>query len=375
MPLVEAVLRKFCIKDFSRVKIIGVQHILETTHAMFQYFYEYGLKPENVSILGKCYSTCKAVFEEMTTEGIDVSSGSFSYDSYSNFDSLFDSEVKKFIDDRKSDLLEGEYEAIIVLDDGGKCIRELSKTLKYFPVKVVGIEQTSAGYHAIKNTELPFPVINVARSPIKLTYESPMIAEAGAERLYISLKKKKIRTNKALIIGGGAIGQAMKERLVKEMEVVVFDENEKLSETKSPLKELLVEFPLIIGCTGRTSVNLKLHGLIKNTTLVSVSSSDREFDAVHLRKQTQKNNKCHKDLVLGTNLLVNSGFPVNFDGDRENIETEKIQLTIALISGAIVQAFDLKDQHKQEIIGVEPDLELFIERSFIKVDKLLSFSQ
>ena len=48
--------------------IVGVQHILETTHAMFRSLYKLGLKPQNISIIGKCYSTCREVYEEMIAD-------------------------------------------------------------------------------------------------------------------------------------------------------------------------------------------------------------------------------------------------------------------------------------------------------------------
>lgn len=367
MPIVEVLLEQFCAKDFSKIRIIGVQHVLETTHAMFQYLYRYGLKPKNVSLLGKCYSTCQEVFDEMQADGIDVSFSSFAYNAHRSFDDMFNQEVDRFLEERVSDITGGGYDLIIVLDDGGKCINALLGQLDQLPVPVVAIEQTSAGYHAVKGKHLPFPVINVARSPIKLTYESPMIAHAGAERLYDSLKAKKIPAQSALIIGGGAIGQAMKARLENEMAVVVFDSNAMCSDTANTLEQLIPKFNLIIGCTGRTSISLKQHHLLsEDAVLVSVSSSDREFDSVSLRKKIDEQYPCHEDLIIGKQLLVNSGFPVNFDGDRENIDTDKIQLTIALIAAGILQATDLFASAQSGLLPVDGKLEQFIENKFIE---------
>lgn len=366
MPLVDALLNKFCTFDLSNVRIIGVQHILETTHGMFQYLYRYGLKPQNISILGKCYSSCGEVFNEMKEDGIDVSPRSFSYLSHQPFDSLFHEEVHIFLRSRLPDLLEGNYKKIVVLDDGGKCINVISNFFGKISSQVIAIEQTSAGYHDIKNAYLPFPVINVARSPIKLTYESPMIAQAGAERLYQSLLAKNIYSEKALIIGGGPIGQAMKARLEKEMTISIFDQNNRLSDFEKEISEILSHFDLIIGCTGKTSVTEKDHKLLsKKAVLVSMSSSDREFDSVHLRKKVRSNYNCHQDLLIGDQLLVNSGFPVNFDGDRENIDTEKIQLTIALITAGILQALEMPFYVPNKLFALEQKYEEFIKYLFL----------
>lgn len=375
MPLVESLIAAHGQLNFARVKILGVQHILETTHAMFQYLYRLGLKPENVSLLGKCYSTCKEVYEEMVEDGIDVSIGSFSYAHEKPFDELFVQEVQSFLSLQIAHLSPESYDLIIVLDDGGKCIEFLRKHLQH-KIPLVAIEQTSAGYHEIRSHFLPFPVINVARSPVKLTLESPMIAEAASERLYASLKKKEVSVDKALVIGGGAIGQAIRSRLSLDMDITIYDKDPAFSDCKTThLEHLISQFPLIIGCTGKTSISHHWHSLFApQTTLVSVSSSDREFDAHHLRKQITGSSDCHKDLIIKDLLLINSGFPVNFDGDRENIAVEKIQLTIALITAGILQAKLYHSSLPSGIIPVDKHMEESIQDSFLQKSILKNHS-
>lgn len=366
LPLVESLVASYKGPSLGNVRILGVQHILETTHSMFQSLYRLGLKPENVSIIGKCYSTCKEVYDEMIADGIDVGQGSFSYSSHQSYDELFEEEIRNFLSTRTGSL--NEYERVIILDDGGKCITAIMNSIESLP-PLIAIEQTSSGYEAIKSKNLPFPVINVARSPLKLKLESPMIAQAAAERLYMRLKKKGPLPNKALIIGGGAIGQAMQKTLSSDMEVSVFDQNKELSNCKSNnLDELINHFPLIIGCTGKTSIPYTNHKLFqKNTTLVCASSSDREFDAVHLRRQIPANFSCFSDLEVNDLLLINSGFPVNFDGERENIEPELIQLTIALITAGILQAMERPSA--TGIIPVNAAFEAKIETEFLSTKR------
>lgn len=369
LPLVELLVTSYDGPSLENVKIIGVQHILETTHSMFQSLYQRGLKPENVSIIGKCYSTCEEVYNEMVQEGIDVGRGSFSYSSHLPYDDQFTAEVESFLNSRITNL--DDYDCVIVLDDGGKCITALNKLNLYLP-SCVAIEQTSSGYEAIRSQNLPFPVINVARSPLKLRLESPMIAHAAAERLYLSLKEKDLSPEKALIIGGGAIGQAMREKLAPDMEVSIIDQNKSLSDYEfHELPDLIHSFPLIIGCTGKTSILHSLHPFLSpKTTLVSASSSDREFDSVYLRRKLPINTSCHSDLVVGNILLVNSGFPVNFDGDRENIEPELIQLTIALITAGILQARTYPANASKSIHPLCQDYEKQIEDNFLTANRI-----
>ena len=365
LPLVEFLVSSYKGPSFSRVKIIGIQHILETTHAMFRSFYKLGLRPENISLLGKCYSTNHSVYEEMLADGINVSPSSFTYSSHQPYDDFFEQEVENFCRNWINNLSSNDHDCIIVLDDGGKCISFLSNHLHNHPA-IIGIEQTSSGYEAIRNISLPFPVINVARSPIKLELESPMIAQAAAERMFYSLQKQEKLPDKALIIGGGSIGQAMKDRLSSSVEVTIYDsKNIDPAENEHRLSKLLGQFPLIIGCSGKISIPSTLHSFLSpGTTLVSVSSSDREFDAVHLRKRLPENKNCHADLVIGDILLIRSGFPVNFDGERENIHPDKIQLTIALITSGILQARLLPIKTPGKILALDPTQEQKIKNLF-----------
>lgn len=157
LPMVDSLVSSYRGPSLANVRIIGVQHILETTHAMFRSLYQLGLKPENVSVIGKCYSTCQEVYDEMISDGIDVSEGSFAYSSHTPFDEQFTTEIDNFLSFRIHNL--NDYEQVIVLDDGGKCINALSRA----PINasfIVAIEQTSSGYHAIRSQALRFPVIN-----------------------------------------------------------------------------------------------------------------------------------------------------------------------------------------------------------------------
>lgn len=374
LPLVDFLAANYKNLDFSRVKIIGVQHILETTHALFRSLYGLGLKPENVSIIGKCYSTCREVYEEMKKEGIYVSSASFAYNSHTAFDDQFAQEIKQFLFSLKDTLISEDVDLIIVLDDGGKCITSLGKDL-LLAKPIIGIEQTSSGYQAIRSKKIDFPIFNVARSSIKLRLESPMIAQAAGERLFDSLKIRGLSPAQALVVGGGPIGQAMKKRLSTDMDVTIYDPVQGLScERSLDFPDCLREFPLIVGCTGKTSVPHEFHSLIApETALVSVSSSDREFDAVHLRRLLQENHCCHEDIIVRDFLLVRSGFPVNFDGERENIEPDLIQLTLALIMGGILEARLLPSTAPRRLLSLSSDLEKKIENKFAELAQQPNF--
>lgn len=368
LPLVEHILNCVPQADFSKIRIIGCQHILETTHSMFQSLFRLGLKPKSVSLIGKCYSTCREVYYEMLDDGIDVSPLSFSYSSHQPFDTLYKDAILKFISERIEELNSNDYELVVVLDDGGKFITQLDpKKIKNLPI--VAIEQTSAGFRQIQSKQLHFPVINVARSPAKLTLESPLIAEAAADRLEASLKERNLKPENCLIIGAGPIGKAVQGRLSHRMFVETFDIDPSLSNLQGDLFSALKNYQLIIGCTGTTSIPHKEHSKISDgTILVSASSSDREFDAVYLRQKLTENSSCHQDLLIQQKLLLKSGFPVNFDGERENIDPEHIQLTIALITAGILQASVEYANLKPQIEPLRSDFEEEIVLEFAKLN-------
>jgi S-adenosylhomocysteine hydrolase len=363
LPLVESVTDYYQGPYLDKVIIIGVQHVLETTHAMFRSLYKLGLKPQNISIIGKCYSSCKEVYEEMVVDGIDVDPNSFSYSSHESFDEHFQQLVEKFIKERLYKLRDSGIEKIIILDDGGKCIELIQKNMEAFP-PLVAIEQTSSGYEAIRSIALDFPVINVARTSTKLTLESPMIAKAAVDRLFLSLKSRK-QVGRALILGGGPIGLAVKQKL-SEHEILadIYD----IKESKENLSDLLGKYSLILGCTGKTSIPKEYHGCFASKTiLASISSSDREFDAAYLRKKVPETKNCHKDLNIGGITLIRNGFPVNFDGERENIDPELIQLTIALMTAGILQGVEQDLLASKGVISLRKQAVEFIEDAFVQL--------
>jgi S-adenosylhomocysteine hydrolase len=364
LPLVEILTDHYQGPRLDNVLILGVQHVLETTHAMFKSLYKLGLKPENISILGKCYSSCREVYEEMIADGIDVDPNSFSYSSHLPFDEHFQLLVQEFIRSRAAKITGKNIEKIIVLDDGGKCIEIIQKDIEYFP-PLVAVEQTSSGYESLRSMTLEFPVVNVARTATKLRLESPMIAAAATERLLKSLQEFNHPVKKSLIIGGGAIGLAMREKLKQyEIDSEIYDIGN-VEQKDKKLCEILKEYNLIIGCTGKTSIPEQYHScLAPQTALVSVSSSDREFDAVHLRRKIPQVNNCHLDLLVDDLLLIRNGFPVNFDGERENIEPKLIQLTIALMAAGILQGIEQDLIVSPGIIPLNPQFIEIIEDGF-----------
>lgn len=369
MPLVEHVKSIHSSVSLSDALLIGCQHILETTHLMFRSLYEFGLNPKNIFLLGKCYSSNKSVWQEMHQEGIRVSPLSFFFDSNQSFDTQFCRIVAQFLEHTLCQVDLSKFNKIILIDDGGQLLTLSSEVFKEYK-NIIGIEQTTSGYEKIRSRSLQFPVINVARSQAKLIYESPMIADTIVKKALRRIAKLKCDPGKILIIGNGAIGSSIYRALKDDYKVQTYDKipnNRKINKEYFDFDDYLGQADLIIGCTGETSVPFSKHkSLKKECVLFSASSSDREFDAVHIRKKSANIKNCHDDIEIEGITLLNCGFPINFDGARNSVVPSKIQFTRALLVAAILQACETSEG-SLDIIPLDIEMQRDIVSKYLQL--------
>lgn len=349
--------------DLSNILVISVQHLLKSNEIMFDYLLKLGLKPENTFILGKCYSSNLEVSRNLEKKGIFVHKNSFFYNSHHSFDKSFQESIIQFLKTIKSNkecCLE-KYKKIILLDDGGNLIFLWESIFKKTN-NVVGVEQTSSGFNKLKLKEIGFPVINVARSEVKLKYESPFIAEKVISNLNLKLNAFNLSLDKVLIIGGGSIGSSIYEILSTRVEEIdLFDTIAKKSKlTKEDFLSKLNGYNIIIGTTGE-KLNYDFNKIGKKV-LVSASSSDREFSAVDLRKKLPLNFDPFLDLKINNIYLLNSGFPINFNGKENSVAPELIQLTRSLIFSAV--CFGIKENYNTGLIELNSNIQKIIIDKF-----------
>lgn len=340
--------------NLSEVYIICAQHLVSTSYSLFYSLLQLGLDPSNLSVIGKCYSTDPEAVAEMQKLGIDICPSSINFNSHLSFDQQYRSNIKKFVQERILKLRNNKFKKIVILDDGGELLPEVSSVLGYKP-EAVGIEQTSSGYHKIKLQKLNYPVINVARSPAKLNHEAPIIARLILDSLIQNLKSLSLRSGKALIIGNGSIGSHIHKILKSTHDILVFDKIPSKSDIKQEEFEgVLKTFDLIIGCTGTSVLNVKEFNLLKrDAVLVSASSSDREFNAENLRKKIPSVIDCHQNLLIDGRWLINCGFPINFSSNFRAIDCDELQLTRSLLLAAILQAVNTINIPKKRFICLD----------------------
>lgn len=345
LPLLDFTAEYFEKNDFTNTLIICVQHLYSTTYNMFDKLFKMGLKPSNLHIVGKCYSTDPEVFDQLKKDGVNVSPLSNYFDSHNPYDSNFEKKIEDFFDEviKKSSI--ESYEKIIILDDGGFLCRIANRKLPKLS-NIIGVEQTSAGFNRIKREGSFFPVINAARSHIKMKYESPIIINLALKKLRDKIAHLNPQPKKILIIGFGTLGKVVYDNLHTNYDISAYDTDPSKSTLPSQdLHSHLKDYDLIIGATGETSLTYKDFSYLKKpVVLASISSSDREFDAVHLRTKAPQTHQCHTDLLIEGVTLLNCGFPINFDNDYKTIDTDNFQLTRSLILGAVCQAYQTDPQ-------------------------------
>lgn len=354
--------------------IISVQHLCSTTEVLFEEFFKYQLDKKNLYVIGKCYSTDPRVLARLQKIGVNAVPSSSAFNCLVPFDLDFDRNIDEMLEEVITSRDISSYERIILLDDGGHL---LEKVINFFPdnLPLIGIEQTSSGFNRLKDKDIFFPVINLARSHAKLKFESPIIIDLVVKRLEKKISKLEHIIQKILLIGHGVLGQEIQNRLKTTYEITIFDsEPQKSMISPDDFRTALSEFDLIIGCTGGTSLTFNDFQLLKNpVVLASVSSSDREFEAFKFRR-LQPNEDCHADISLDGISLLNSGFPITFDGDHDNIDSDDFQLTRALILAAVYQA-SVTDIKLAGFIPMRDDLQSIVTKKFEKLKKPVHHAQ
>jgi hypothetical protein len=359
LPLIERLTQLSDDLNLKNTLIVSVQHLCSTTEVLFDALLDLNLCPENLYVLGKCYSTNPAVLVRLRKKGVNVLFSSSYFNCLMPFDVDFNRNIDEMI---KQVILSKDlasFEKIIILDDGGHLLDRIEAFLPE-GLPVVGIEQTSSGFNRMKDKCLPFPIINLARSWLKLEYESPIIMALVFKKLKEKLAELDCNVGKVLLIGFGVLGQKIYEILKDKYLISIFDSvPEKSTIPSDEFKVRLGEFDLIIGCTGSTSLTFDdFRYLKKPVILASISSSDREFESFKFRKLNPVKN-CHSHVMVDGITLLNCGFPITFDKDYDSIDTDDFQLTRALILASIYQAL-ATDQSLRGFLPMEDGLQHMI---------------
>jgi hypothetical protein len=380
LPLIDRVVENANRDDLSDTVVIATQHLLGSVLPEFDALVRLGVDPGHIAVLGKPYSSNRAVALALQSRGISVSSRSLEFPpsnltSVEEFERTTAHACRLLVRWARDRLRASRHLRLLVLDDGGVLIESVlrSKVIMSLPNRVTAVEQTSGGIRRLnrRGRVIAFPVVNVAMSRTKLTRESELIARSIVHELENRIRQLRksdanvpqLESSKILLIGYGSVG-AYVGKALQELKVqpYVFDtENRQIAVAGShgfkdviELSRGLHEADVIIGCTGYSSLPEESWTSIHDgAVLVSGSSGNREFNGA-MRHVKERNRpfwassfeedsdfqRVHGDysvrLLDKTAWVCNAGFPVNFSGAIDPIEAKHIQLTRSLmVSGAL----------------------------------------
>jgi S-adenosylhomocysteine hydrolase len=345
LPLLRVAREAYPFVTLEDAYVICAQHLLGTSTVLFHNLFQMGLNPDHFSVIGKCYSTNPAVYFDLRNiGGLDVCSSSRQFSPAESFDSQYERNVQRFVKKRLEKILNSGCRKLIVVDDGGELIQFIGHLAKHgiFPptLEIIGLEQTSSGFTKLQSVDLAFPVVNVARSNVKLYIESSIIADSIMQNLSIAFKEVNVNPERALLLGYGAIGVKVGERLGLSCPVDSFDPKREESSIRCFEDIDFEHYNLIVGCSGKRVINFSDFCLFgKQTVLASVSSSDREFCGVEFRSQLNWQPRCHEHISAHGVYLLNCGFPVNFSKHYHLVDDDRYQLTRSLLLAGILQAY------------------------------------
>ncbi len=397
LPVLDAIaktVKRNALPRMNKVVFVCVQHLLHTTVNLLESLIALGADPNNIFLLGKQYSSCDLVAEKLINMGIHLQEMT-PLNRLGEYTDVFNYDVSKMWQNAKSYILKNDLDAIIVLDDGGRCLEFIRPDILSI-LPVIGIEQTTAGLFNPAVLNLPVPFVDVAACAVKVHLESNMVVDA----LFSKLNGVLPQENSNLVcgvIGVGVIGKAVVRKLVSlGYNVIAYDSNESavrsLQNVQQALsiKELLLKADYIFGCTGRDiTASLKIEDTVKtNKVFFSCTSEDKEFLSLLKYIQSIRNENSFinplADIVWklpngATITVVKGGFPINFDNSGESVIAENIQLTRGLLLGALVQAFIIRTQliinGIRGRVMLHPFIQRFIVSEWISTDVDHEFSQ
>lgn len=342
----------------------------------------------------KHYSRCEDVVNEFKALGVNYRSGSRQI-SLGGFSVSALRDANWVWKDIFQEIREKDIEEILILDHGGAVLPFIPAELieKY---NVIGVEKTAGGLVKLaKRGALPFPIITIANCAIKKYVEPSFIAEAVFSKLMPLLNEMKESKGICGVVGYGAIGQAITEKLLSYgFQVIIYDSSPEqlaaishnnLNKT-TDIKAVFSNADYIYGCTG-TDITEEATELFRcgsrKKTLINCASGDYEF-ATLLHELFPPTNLKHQSLnplddlmyqnKIGGNIrIVRGGFPINFDLSGLSVANKDIDVTRSLGLGGIMQA--IMFFHDSRIMDksagcyiLDPEIQAYIMEKYLETN-------
>jgi S-adenosylhomocysteine hydrolase len=260
------------------------------------------------------------------------------------------------------------------------------------------VEQTTRGHRFLRANQrqlrdLDIRAVSVARCHTKTHLEGPFIGASVAAAVAEYALRLSVAPQRVAVLGFGVVGDATASELrssFPDARLVIVDsraEARARASVEIPSATVVasvsdaIGYDLVVGCTGRNSFTIADRStLASRALLASGSSAALEFDRAGfveladafdnddiqiLDRESTRDRGVHAAIRMRFEggreaTIVNGGFPVNFDGERESLRLEMIQPTRCLMYAAAQQAM-AKVVPGVEVLDAARDMWIFHE--------------
>lgn len=362
--------------------VLWVSHLLGSTVPLARALRDAGTLAKSTIVVGTPYGTNPAVKKTLADDGFDVRVPALSPRAYRQG-------VKQAVDDMVA-RHRRNHKPVVVLDDGGLVTEILHSDPRYADVlgafKIV--EQTTRGITVAEQRQLKVPVVNVARSAAKRA-EGRFIGQAVATKVVQGLGRlgRDLGGARVTVIGYGVVGSAVARELAqRNARVTVVEtgaararEARRAGYAVAEKSAALPTAQVVIGATGNQSLTLAdMRQLHSGVVVASASSKQLELDMEGLGRAASRRTLVESGSPLvrlptarytlgrAEITVLGDGWPVNFDGDVEDIPAGLIQITRAAMFAGAIQAAGIKTNYAKNrgIIALDAKVDRLILRRF-----------
>ena len=354
----------------SECLVIAHVHVLPSVVPLFKQLSQFGFRSDAIIIVPKSYSTIRDAQRDLRNLGCEVIDDKCGDFDPGRYDQAAQRMLRKACQRALTRFEEGPYRRCVLIDDGGLLTLEwsLQSRGRY---QSISVQQTASGFarpltHLIADQPdgaearasessraryVPIRRIDVARSAAKRFFEARIIAAGVFEKVKLLHVLRDMRS--VGVVGVGYVGRQIACELRRKGKTVYTYDKNPNRRVKGCLpvghwSECMERADFIFGCTGRDFMRdgLRWLGEVGPKHLVSLSSRDVEFQEL-LRQGApiEKHGKFGLIKVsyrnAGPFLVMNGGFPINFDREAEWETDEAISLTRALVLVGVLQSLYL----------------------------------
>jgi hypothetical protein len=319
--------------------VIAHVHAVDSVVPLFKRLIGLGFRPDAIIVVPKPYSTVRDARDalgKLRCEVMEDTSGDFAPGRY---DEAAQRMLRRAC--RRGLVLfeSGRCQRCVLIDDGGLLTEEWNQ-LNEKAYDTISVQQTASGFS--RAPHVPVRRVDVARSAAKRFFEAKIIATGvfrKVKELHVLRDTKDVG-----VVGMGYVGRAIAAELVRRGKTVyTYDKKPGRTvqggQSVEHWSDCIKNADFIFGCTGSDFMGqsgLRWLGTVDQKHLASLSSRDVEFQG--LLQHGDPIERAGKFGLIkvsyrgaGPFLIMNGGFPVNFDRQAEWENDEAISLTRGLV--------------------------------------------